>query len=608
MSAKHILGSLGLVGFVLALSSCEPLCRRGELFKEQGNWLPAVDEYEQCLQKPRSKKQQEKIKDEVERLKVRITDDVISSTRREIGTTDTVTKCDRAISLLEAKSKYDDEKNRIADEIESYRARRQELVAEIRQALNTADEQSRDQLWKEALSSVTGALLLDPDNDEALARQLKIIAMRDDYYVQAIRKTCENEDWAKAESILEKFRREEPAPLDTVAAPLLTLITETRQKAVRRQAQRLIEQKKYFTAHTAILDAKAAHCDDLLETIREQGSKSYVNLAREEKRNIRDSHAYIASVKAKELSENNETFGLHRDCADQMSKAIQAKIGIAEFTSPTNQPDVGREFSDALISHLDPLLPYGVAIEEREKIDFEKLKTPDGLREIVRLLGLNMAIFGDFFGNTVTIERVEEDPYVWVKVPKLIENPRFEAEFQALLGKYGSDKSRWPYEPKQVVEAEVSEKISYKKGTVTMICEMAVSVRVYSQSEEAGGAGSISKPKHFLITEPNDDTFQDAVPEANIPRDPLELPPEISFKRKVWDKMVGEVGDWILAKFDQRHKRFYEKAQYYIGRQEFDPAVEALAKGYLYCVRANVPKDDEWFLKIRQLAFYDLTE
>jgi len=600
MNRKYIPGVLMLVGLIMTMSGCQQpeSCLAAKGFEEEGKLIEAVDNYEQCLQELTSKGGRKKSQEAIKALKTQITDATISEVRSQIGAGEMVGQCDYAISALEAKSNYDDHQNRIAALIEEYRYQRQELMTKVEQYLEMASEQAHNRQWKNALLNIDSALVINPNHYDAKAMIQKIIHDRNGYYKQAIEKLCGEEDWERALSVLESFAAEEPKPQDDI----LQSMYDTKETVVRNCARRLIEQKKYFTAHTTIQKAKVSKCEDILDVIRQEGSSYYVDIAREEKKKVKDFNAYIAAVKARILEpDSDEIFVLHRDYADFVDNSVQLRIGIAEFKAPTKEPDAGREFSDALISYLSKVLPYGIKIDEREKMDFTVQK--QGLHEAVKLLGLNLAIFGNVSTFSVEEQNSEREIPIWVKISKTVVNPRYEQDIQELQSSFGYDRTRWPYTPEPTFTREVSDKVTYKAGNGKIEGVMVVSPRIFSTVK-----GAVIGSETFTVTKEVNDQFQEGVPEANIPDDPLELPTSLKFKQELRQEMVKKVAEWVMSNFDQRHRRYYQEAQYFIERREFDNAVRALAQSYLCCLRGNVPDEDESAAQIRQLVLYDLTE
>jgi tetratricopeptide (TPR) repeat protein len=604
MNKKCILSVTVLSAILIAANGCQrpQACLTADLNKQQGKLTEAVDCYEQCITELTSETDRRVVRETVEVLKAQIVDRAIAETRSLMSTAQNIVRCNEAISALEAKRKYDDKNGRIAALIEDCRRQKTELIAKAKRFLEMAGEQMNSQQWKTALSYVDNALAINPGDSEIVAMQQNIIDTRNRHYEQSIRRLCEKEDWQNGFSLLKDFESETPKPHDSILDAMRTLLADTKETAIRKIAKQLTDQRKYFTAYTTILDAKATKCEDLLEKIQEEGSRYYANLAREEKKNVRDFHAYVAAVKAKTLAPNSsEIFALHRDYADFVDDSIQVKIGIAAFGSPENEKDAGREFSDVLISHLSKRLPYGVKIDEREKIDFAIEK--EGLKEAVKILGLNLAIFGNVSTLSVETQRSEREITDWVKIPQTTPNPDYEQEIAKMQRLYGYDKKNWPTVPPPFVTKEVPQLVKYKKGEVKMEGVMVVSSRIFSAIE-----GIVTNPETFTVTREVRDTFQEGVPQGNIPDDPLELPTTLRLKQDLRQDMVNKIEDWVLNKFSHRHRDYYERAQHFLERQEYNDAIKALAQGYLYCLNDKIPQSDECADKIRRLVLCDLTE
>ncbi len=611
MKIKHILSLIIAVGTAATICGCQgELCPEARQLEDEAQSVElephirlerlkaTIDNYRQCRQaKAKSKSARMTIDKDLEDLTHRFA----SLKLAQIGQwpTRTVAQCTEVISELERILGYDDPNEGIRGALAQYRAKKQKLMQEVNRLLSKAADKRYARQWQEAVSLVDDALAVDPENEEARRMRREVISERDAHYKRAIQELCEGEIYdscKKAESLLKAFKAEKPDPDRDLVADLQGLIERTKAKV----AEQLIGQKKYFTAYTLVKDVNTPKCQDLLDIIVAQGGAFYMALANEEYRNVRDFHAYAAAVKAMELlgSDNDHAFKLHRDCADRVDDSIQIKIGIAVFESTGDEPDIGTTFSNELLSHLHPLLPYGIEIEERKKIEFGIEKV--GSKEAVRLLGLKWAVFGDMQCKVVR-ERDERQVTTWSPVSKTIPNPHYETELKIIME---SDKhsSTWP-KPQPTITTKVSEKVTYKVGEERLHGQLVCSARVYSGSE-----GYIISPRTFTATRDAKDLFQDEAPAANIARDPLELPPQLMFVQQMLKEMVKQVGDWLLSNFGQRQRRFCEEAEYFVQRKELDHAVRAACQGYLYCLRDNVAEDDRWFRRLRQIALFDLTE
>jgi hypothetical protein len=133
--------------------------------------------------------------------------------------------------------------------------------------------------------------------------------------------------------------------------------------------------------------------------------------------------------------------------------------------------------------------------------------------------------------------------------------------------------------------------------------EILLSANLYSAAE-----GFITQSQSFRVAKDVNDTFSDGVEQAGIKADPLQMPSQLTFRQELEQQMRKQVTTWILGNFGPRQQKLCEQAQYHVDRREWDQAVRAATQGYYYCLRDNVPRDDKWFIRLRQLALFDLTE
>jgi hypothetical protein len=599
MTVKYILSLAITMGATIIICGCQgESCPQAKRLADEARSVElephirlerlkaAIDGYRNCIQtNAKSESARLTITKELQDLTHTFTNLKLA----QIGgrPTRTVAQYTEVIYELEQVLSYDDPNDRIRDSIELYRAKKQKLAEEIPELLSKAADKGNALQWQEAISSLDDVLAATSENEEARQMRQKLLSERDGYYKRVIPELCEGnnyDDCKKAELLLDTFKAQMPKPDTRLIADLQRLLEQTREKV----AQQLIGQKKYFTAYMLIKDVNTPKYRDLLEA-----------LANEEYRNVKDSYAYAAAVKAMKLfgSENDQAFKLHRDCADRVDDSLKIKIGIT-FESSGDDPDIGTNFSNELLSYLHPLLPYGIGIDERNKIEFGIEKV--GSKDVIRLLGLKWAVFGDIQCKVLR-ERDERQVTTWSPVSQTIPNPQYETELKMMM-ESGEKSSNLP-KPQPTISTQVSEKLTYTVGEERLHGQVLCSARIYSPNK-----GYVISTKNFTATSDANDLFRNEVPGANIAWDPLELPQQLTFERKMREDMVKQVGDWLLNNFSYRQRTFYQEAEYFIQRKQFDHAVRAATQGYLYCLRDNIAEDDRWFRGLRQLALIDLTE
>jgi tetratricopeptide (TPR) repeat protein len=612
MRMRTILIGMGVVAIGVVLGGCQStLCPEGKRLVGEGRARDAVLAYKQCRDGERDSGRIKKINKEIAKLTPGIVQPVVERLNRRPPTT--MSQYDQAIADLEDVLPFDEPGKpwRIAEKLTSYKGERQKLETEIRALLGEASEHRQAQRWKEAAASINKAIAKDPEWPDAQDLRRRIISERDDYYAGRIRSMCDAGRWKDALDLLEQFRAEEPQPQASSIQTVETQVEKTKGDMIRRDVTKDIEEKRYFDAYHRIQEAKVTGCTDLLETIKRDAYKHYVSLAKSALNDVRYFHAYAAAVKARELPKpeatseedpENIAFELHRQCADLVDDSIRVEVCIAAFDSPQSEAAAGREFADRLVADLLPILPYGLRLDDRRKVEYATVGDREKLRDGLRLVGVSWAVQGSL-GISIAKDRQERDKIQWVPVRQTIINPQYETDIETFTKQYGKDSAKWPRQPSRTITVELTKEVTCKVGTERMEGEITVSANIYSAAD-----GAIVQSQSFRIARDVNDTFGDGIDQAGIKADPLEMISQMAFRQQLEQEMRKQVMDWLLRNFAPRQEKFCDLAQYHIDRREWDLAVMAATQGYYYCLRDNVPPDDKWFVKLRQLALFDLTE
>ena len=593
---------VGLSGIVLALSGCQVECTSGKEYQSQQQWELAVDSYEACLAESQMHNTAA-FRANIEVLKRKISDNTLARASQLVGSAKTLQQFQNAVEALTEKEKYDDNSQRIAGRKRKYAQSIAQLTVEVGELHETARKLMNEQKWGGAIEYVDKALAIDEGSHELTTERSKIITARNNHYKRKIDEACSAEDYVTAKSLLAQFDAERPAPSAGVYGSLDKNVTEMMERVVREKAESYKYEEKYLTADALISETHVTQCEDLHEEIRSLGSEFYKNQAYKHKANVSNFRAYISAVKAVMLApDDNEIFELHRDSADIVDESIRVRIGIAAFDSPTNNPDIGKEFADSLISYLTKKVPYGVKVSNREKLEFALIER--GVRgEAVMLLGMESAVFGNvstLVANPPTVTEREKT----IVITGVDENPN--PQFQDMIRQYGSDRANWPLDVPAVLKTDTFHTVKYRLGEGSMEGMMVVSAQLYSATEQEN-IDSETFEKVFKLK----DAFQDEVQGAGVVDDPLEFEmSELEMKQSMRRELVDQLANWTLASFAPRQKMFYDKAMEAQSRREDDVVIQFLAQGYLYSQKDSerIGSDDEYAAKIRQLALYDLTE
>ncbi|MFQ5590323.1 MAG: tetratricopeptide repeat protein [Phycisphaerae bacterium] len=577
-----------------------PDARLAQDLERKGQLAEAIDVYRRVLPRLRTGWQRSEIQAKLDRLIPQAVSQTLEAAESQRGTGAILAPLDSAIAVLAQSVRFDDEAQRISTRLAQYRKERDALVVRRAELLNRAENEALEKRWRAAVASLRQARAIHADSDvkEQLART---IGRRDDYYKDTINRACGADDWRAATALLDGFREEDPRPDRSLLTSLTTRVGEMRDRVVCRDVLAHCERKQYFTAYAKLIESGASQCADLLERLRSEGSRYYLERGRQHASANRPFRAYIDAVKAKTLdSDDDEIFALHRELQDEVEASTLIRIGVAAFSSPAHEPDAGMEFSDALISELTHN-PYGITIIERAKIDEALKQRGKGeMQETVKILGIHFAIVGSVSSLNVEKYRSEQVISKTVQVGvKRVPNPAYE-EFRR---QYGPNTSKWPSVPPTTLEEPQFEMAKYNKGHARMEGVMTVSIRMFTTD-----VGAITDSKTFTRDVVREDEFQDGILDAGIKADPEELPTELSMKRSLRKDVVQEAAEWVLNKFNCRQGRYCAEAERRLARRELQAAIKPLAQGYLYCLLADVPHDDIWAKKIRQLALFDLTE
>ncbi len=640
MNVKTVLIKIGFLGFIAVFCGCQrPLCPHGAELAKTGQLREAVDVYLQCRGVEKNSKRRSELNDRIKALTPKIVNPVLDQWNKEPPTT--VSQYNRAISDLQDIRPYDEAvvPRGVAQKMAKYETELQKLKENVREWCGAAVEHKDKHEWKQAAESIDKALAGDPDNLAAKELARTILKERNNYYRNQIETLCEKDQWKEADETLARFSEEAPEQKDTLLKELTERVRGTKTKAIRRQVLSDIGEresdiggKAYFRAYTLLEEEKPDNCDDLMKRIVKEGTRYYQALAETMKRDANDYEAYLAIVKAAKLlgiepdptrpevsrtdaprsgNYGSRVFELNRDYGRFIDDAIRAEICIAAFDCPASDAAVGKEFADRLATDFFQQLPYGLRLDDRRRVEYARVQAGLGVRDALQLVGVTWLVQGSVSMKFVK-DRHERDKTAWVPIEKTITNPHYDSEIEEFRTRYGKDMAKWPRRPSHTITQKLTETVTYKVGTEQMEGEIAVSVSIYSNTE-----GTITDANSFR--QPRIDTadfcFSDAIkpvgdPSVKIdPPKPLKMISELKFKEELEQQVREQVVRWLLRSFGSREERFLKEADDSYRQGEHKRAIEAAAKGYFYCLKAdpsNVSMSS--YADLVQLALIDLTE
>lgn len=485
-----------------------------------------------------------------------------------------------------------DQHTNIAAQILSYKSIIESTESSIAEQESCASDclaRKEFQCVEECIASIT---LLEPTSPaiEQLKAQLRVESEK--YVSQLVNSCLKKNDFNKARDFVQNgtllsdwFVRDYNKRIDSAE-----LVYAERECGV------LIDDKRYYTAY--LLAIRCGEQTKLNESI-EAGVTFYVKQAKQELNAGNVGCAYIQALKAIRMDPDDaQAFEIHRTACDQIDQLVQEYIAIPAFDSPADKADVGASFSDALISYLFRLLPYGINIVEREKIDMILEEKKMEFKQDWSLLNVNVLITGNVSLLNIDRQNTQNNVMTKVEVNRKREiNPEYE------LYKSLSSTERQNLEaPEMLVEVPIYETVTYKAGLERVKGVASVAVRMMDTKK-----GRIIFAPEFREQYEQEDKWQDAVELAGVSADQINLPNDTEVAEKLKAGLIKQLAESILDQFTNRQKQFLEKAEYRLKRKEWKQAVQEAAEGLYYCHRDAISADDPSRQQLEDIML-DLTE
>ncbi len=589
MGKRHLTRLASLI-VLLVLASCVPPQEMNSArnLYQSGRLEDAFHSYQSILQKDPNNREAVAT---LERIKQDIVNRAIAQAQQacDPGSTQ-IAQVDQALGILKQAERYAPGNQKLAAITQRFLNQRQKIKEsnlikseEFRLALRDHQFDKAQQLLNQLGNS-------DPTTPGLAEMQQNYNSAYISYLKQELETAVKNGNFSKAK---ENLVRLEKLSLPAAERKQLERLIKTAESGkIKQQVERLLEQHQYYTAYLLILShGYEQELAAELDRIRSEGSLFYLQQSslRLEQGNI--SRAYIEAVKGLELApDNTELFDLHRDTRDQVLQQVQQYIAIPLFGAPRDQPDLGPQLSDALISYLFRILPYGINIVEREKIDLLLEEQKLEYKKVGTLLNVDLIVTGNI--SLLNIDRQESSRTVTTKVKtgeKVISNPEYEAWLRLPL-----ETRNHTQQPQKLLTMPSYQTFSYKKGTVTLKGFTSVSLRIFDTRK-----GSVTYAQEFNANYTVSDDFQDELELGGIPGDPLELPSDTEIREKLRNKIIRQIAAVIGKQFDKREHNFLVDAKYHLSRHENDLALDKLAQGFLYCIKAKIKTSDPDYSELR---------
>jgi len=577
--------------FFLVGCVTSPHLKKGDDFYTSQNYVQALQSYQLALSETLQGAARQAIEEKIRSTKEHLVRMSLAKAESiaQSASPDEISAVTEAVQVLQEAVQWDSENQEVQRGIQLYQARINALEDEKQKLRQQTLQELADYNFATALETIQKAQRIDARDAELQTIAEKIIVMSE--INQEVQHTLNNNQIDQAMAGFSKMREISPVSLSFANYPLRNSIVDQVQKRIMQMEL----ENRWYDAYILLSTLDLEEFSQDLQRVRSTGAQYYYQKSSV---TILDNgdyhHAYLLSVLASQLDDSDlRIFRRLQEAQDHVNKSIQSHIAVATFDSPSNDPDAGRQFSDSLISYLYSVLPYGINILERDKIDYALKEQYADNRSAGQMLGVDLMVTGSvsLFKVDTNIDKRSATANV-----KVGEESSPNPEYQQMMSAYGPDTKLWPSVPPMTITRDRTQIMNYTRGTAETRGFAKVSVRIFDTQK-----GTISFVKDFDANVAYDNEFQDEVNEANIEYKPMRLPSETEVKEQMRREIVTQVADVVQASFEAREHRFLNQAQFYLDRREPQLAIRPVAQGYYYALQDDIPEDNPAFIEIRRL-------
>ncbi|MCX7982465.1 MAG: tetratricopeptide repeat protein [Syntrophales bacterium] len=421
--------------------------------------------------------------------------------------------------------------------------------------------------WKMAAEAFKRAMELNPNYFD-VSKQYEIAKSRDNalYYISAGEAAIKEGNWDRAIFMYEKA-------LDYQADDqnLIKKLGELKQqvgKTYFEEAAKLAEAGKYYAAikrlekvklYTPDLQSETTYKDftkKLATKLVERGDKYF---ERELWGNALLWYQYAESINPAQ----SDLFQKLLDVKDNINKRIKKSIAVFDFGSPANNKDAGKIAANKLISYLHKNASGDIRIIERENLQSILREMQLGQTGIVdvksaqtlgKVRGIDTFIMGDVLSYTAKTTDTPSTGQVKVLVDEE-EEPNPEYQFW-LLRHPKPTAEDLKNAPPRTKKKRNYQFISYRHGTAKISALIEISYKLVDTST---GENIFSNTISGRLVK--EDKYQDAVPSAGIPHDPLELPTELEVLDELTNQKISEMGQSVLKQFQSLEVEYFNQGE-----------------------------------------------
>jgi tetratricopeptide (TPR) repeat protein len=271
-----------------------------------------------------------------------------------------------------------------------------------------------------------------------------------------------------------------------------------------------------------------------------------------------------------------ELFQKLLETRDHINKRIKKSIAVFDFSSPSANKDAGKIAANKLITYLHKNASGDLRIIERENLQSilrEMQLGQTGLVDIKaaqnvgKMRGIDTFIMGDVLHYSTKTTDTPSISQVKVLVDEEdVRNPEF-SDWLIMHPKPTPEDMKMA--PPRTVKKRNYQFISYKQGAARINAMIEITYKLVDTSTGENIFTNVVSGK--LVKE---DKYQDGVPVANIPHDPLELPTEDEVLDELTNGKVSDMGQSVLKNYQSLEVAYFNEAQQQQKRRNIEQAVE----------------------------------
>lgn len=288
-------------------------------------------------------------------------------------------------------------------------------------------------------------------------------------------------------------------------------------------------------------------------------------------------NALVCYQKAESLNPDYpELFQKLLETRDLINKRIKKSIAVFDFTSPSASKDAGKIAANKLIAYLHKNASGDLRIIERENLQSilrEMQLGQTGLVDIKaaqnvgKMRGIDTFIMGDVLQYSARMTDAPSVSQVRVLVSEEeVSNPDFMTWF---MMNPKPTPEEFKMAPPRTVKKPNYQFISYKQGSARINAMIEVSYKLVDTS--TGENVFTNTVSGRLVKE---DKYQDGLPIADIPHDPLELPTEDEVMDELTNAKVSDMGQSVLKNYQSLEVAYFNEAQQQEKRRNIEQSVE----------------------------------